>query len=106
MLKAEGVAVEPKKSHNDAMRAFGAVVIVLGFVAFSVCVAIYWTGYQAKRLASKQGRQEIKAEIIETANFVAKDKDFRKEVNEGSRGTYIVVGLVVIALIASALGLG
>ncbi len=88
------------------MRAFGAVVIVLGFVAFSVCVAIYWTGYQAKRLASKQGRQEIKAEIIETANFVAKDKDFRQEVNEGFRGTYIVLGLVVIALIATALGLG
>lgn len=106
MLKAGGVAVQPKKSHNLPMRAFGAVVIVLGFVAFSVCVAIYWTGYQAKRLASKQGRQEIKAEITETTKFVVKDKDFHKAVNEGFRGTYIVLGLVVIALIASALGLG
>ena len=88
------------------MRGLAVIVIILGFILTWVFYAIYWTGYQAKRLASKQGRQEIKTEITDTANFVIKDKDFHKELNNEFRGTYIVLGLVLIALIGSALGLG
>ena len=84
----------------------GAILIVLGFVVAWVFYAIYWTGYQAKRLASKQGRQEIKAEFADTTNFIVNDKDFHKALSKEFRGTYIVLGLVVIALVASALGLG
>ena len=88
------------------MRAFGVVVIVLGLVASSVCVAIYWTGYQAKRLASKQGRQEIKAEITETAKFVTTDKDFHKGLGEEFRPLLILLGVLVIAGLLSLIGLG
>lgn len=88
------------------MRALGVIVIISGFIVAWVFYAVYWTGYQAKRLATKQGREEIKAEVSNTANFVAKDKDFHKALNKEFRGTYIVLGLVALALIASALGLG
>ena len=88
------------------MRAMGAILIVFGFIVVWAFYAVYWTGYQAKRLASKQGRQEIKAEITDTTNFIANDKDFHKALSKEFRGTYIVLGLVVIALVASALGLG
>lgn len=100
------MALWPQARHNVTMRATGAILIIFGLIVASVFVAIYWTGYQAKRLASKQGRQEIKAEITETANFIAKDKDFHKAINKEFRGTYIVLGLVIVAIIASALGLG
>lgn len=93
-------------SHNVAMRAMGAILIIFGFIVAWVFYAIYWTGYVAKRLASKQGRKEIKVAVTDTANFIAKDKYFHNEINKAFRGTYIVLGLVVIALIASALGLG
>lgn len=69
-------------------------------------MGVYWTGYQAKRLASKDGQKEMKAEVTEFSRYVRKDKDFHKAINEEFKGTYIVVGLVVIALIATALGLG
>jgi cytoskeletal protein RodZ len=88
------------------MRLFGAIVIVTGFALWWIFVAVYWTGYQAKRLSNKQGRQEIKTEVTETVSFIAKDKDFHKSLNKEFRGLYIVIGLVVVALIASALGLG
>lgn len=88
------------------MRAFGGVVIVLGLIAFWVCGAILWTGYQAKRLASKQGRQEIKAEITETAKFVTTDKDFHKGLGEEFRPLLILLGVLVIAGLLSLIGLG
>lgn len=88
------------------MRAFGALVIFSAFVVAGVFIAIYWTAYQAKRLSSQQGRNEIKAEVKDTITFIAKDKDFHKSFHKEFRGTYIVVGLVVVALIGSALGLG
>ena len=50
--------------------------------------------------------KEIKAEVTEFSSFVVKDKDFQKSLNEEFKGTYIVFGLVAIALIATALGLG
>jgi uncharacterized membrane protein SpoIIM required for sporulation len=88
------------------MRAIGVVVIVSGFVIFWAFIVFYWVGYQTKRLASKKGRSEIKTEFTDFSNFVVKDKDFHKAAHEEFRGFYIVVGLVVIALLASALGLG
>ena len=88
------------------MRLFGAMVIGSGVIMAFVFMGVYWTGYQAKRLASKDGQKEIKAEVTEFSRYVRKDKDFHKAINEEFKGTYIVVGLVVIALIATALGLG
>jgi len=88
------------------MRLIGAMVIGSVVIIGFVFVGIYWTGYQAKRLTSKEGRKEIKAEVTEFSSFVAKDKDFHKAVNKEFKGTYIVFGLVAIALIATALGLG
>ena len=87
------------------MRALGAMVIFIAFVMVWIAFAIYWTGYQAKRLASKQGRAEIKREVTDATTFIIKDKDFHKELNKEFRGTYIVLGLVVVVFIAYALGL-
>lgn len=88
------------------MRALGAMVIISGFVIAGVFFSIFWVGYQAKRLSTKKGRQEVKWEVNDAVTFIAKDKDFHKSLHKEFRGTYIVVGLVVVALIASALGLG
>jgi hypothetical protein len=77
-------------------------VVIIGFVL----MGIIWTGYQAKRLASKKGRKEIRSELSEFSSFVVNDKGFHKELNREFRGTYIVIGLVVVALIGTALGLG
>jgi Tfp pilus assembly protein PilO len=88
------------------MRSLGVVVIVSGFIVVWIAYAVYLTGYQAKRLASKQGRQEIKDEVTDTVTFMKNDKYFHKELNRELRGTYIVVGIVVVALIGTALGLG
>jgi hypothetical protein len=88
------------------MRAVGAMVIFSGFVVAGAFFVIYWIGYQAKRVTNKQGRQEIKTEVSQAAHFIATDKDFHKEVHKEFKGTYIVFGLVALALIASALGLG
>jgi hypothetical protein len=88
------------------MRAIGAMIILsVGVIAY-VLMAVVWTGYQAKRLTSKEGRKEVKAEVTEFSTFVAKDKDFHKAINKEFKGTYIVFGLVALALIATALGLG
>jgi hypothetical protein len=88
------------------MRAVGAMVIFSGFVVAGAFFVIYWIGYQAKRVTNKQGRQEIKTEVSQAAHFIATDKDFHKEVHKEFKGTYIVLGLVALALIASALGIG
>ena len=82
------------------------MVIIAGFFIAGVFYVIYWTGYQAKRLSSKEGRQEIKTEVSEAVTFVTTDKDFKEGFHKEFRGTYIVIGLVVVAFIASALGLG
>ena len=88
------------------MRAIGAMIILsVGVIAY-VLMAVVWTGYQAKRLTSKEGRKEVKAEVTEFSTFVGKDKDFHKAINKEFKGTYIVFGLVALALIATALGLG
>ena len=87
------------------MRAIGAIVIVGGFILVWAFFAIYWTAYQAKRLASKQGRQEIKAEITDTVTFIAKDKDFHQAFNKEFRGTYILFGVLLLLIVASALGI-
>lgn len=88
------------------MRAIGAMVIFSGFIVAGAFFVLYWIAYQAKRVTNKQGRQEIKTELTQTAHFIATDKDFHKEFNRGFMGTYIVFGLLALALIASALGLG
>jgi len=88
------------------MRLVGAMVIGSVVIIGFVLMGIIWTGYQAKRLASKKGRKEIRNELSEFSSFVVKDKDFHKELNREFRGTYIVIGLVVVALIGTALGLG
>ena len=88
------------------MRAVGAMVIVSGFIVAGAFFVIYWIGYQAKRVTSKQGRQEIKTEVTQAAHFIATDKDFHKEIHREFKGTYIVFGLIALALIASTLGLG
>jgi hypothetical protein len=87
------------------MRAIGAMVIISGFAVAGVFFVVYWIGYQAKRVASRTGREEIKTEFVQFTNFVAKDKDFHKEMNREFKGTYIILGLVAVVLIASALGL-
>lgn len=88
------------------MRALGAMVILSGFVIAGVFIVVYWIGYQTKRLSSKQGRQAIKGEVTDAVTFMKTDKNFRENIHKEFRGTYIVVGLVIVALIASALGLG
>ena len=87
------------------MRALGVIVIVGGFILVWAFFAIYWTAYQAKRLASKQGRQEIKAEITDTVTFIAKDKDFHQAFNKEFRGTYIMIGILLLIFLAYALGI-
>jgi hypothetical protein len=87
------------------MRALGVIVIVGGFILVWAFFAVYWTAYQAKRLASKQGRQEMKAEITDTVTFIAKDKDFHQALNKEFRGTYILFGVLLLAILASALGI-
>ena len=89
------------------MRSGLVVLIIVSAVVLSwIAIGIYWTGYQAKRLTNKQGRAEIKREVSDATSFIVKDKDFHKAINKEFRGTYILVGLVAVALIASALGLG
>ena len=88
------------------MRLVGAMVIGSVVIIGFVLMGVIWTGYQAKRLASEKGRKEIRNELSEFSSFVVKDKDFHKELNREFRGTYIVIGLVVVALIGAALGLG
>jgi hypothetical protein len=88
------------------MRAIGVMVIVAGFVVAWAIMAILYVGIFAKKASSKQGRQEIKRDVTDTVTFIAKDKDFHKEINKEFRGLYIVIGLVVFALIGTALGLG
>lgn len=100
------VALAPKKNYSSSMRLLGAMVIGSVVIVGFIFVGIYWTGYQAKRLSSRGGRQEIATEVKDFTNFVSKDKDFHKAVHEEFKFTYIVIGLVAIALIATALGLG
>ena len=87
------------------MRAIGALIIIIGFVVAGVFLAIYWTSYQVKRLSNKQGRAEIKTEISKAAKVIATDKDFHKDLNKEFKGTYILFGLVAVALLAMALGI-
>ena len=88
------------------MRLVGAMVIGSVVIIGFVLMGIIWTGYQAKRLASKKGRKEIRNELSEFSSFVVKDKAFHKELNREFRGTYILIGVMVVALIATALGFG
>jgi hypothetical protein len=88
------------------MRAAGVMVIVAGFIVAWAIMAILYVGFFAKKVSSKQGRQEIKRDVTDTVTFIAKDKDFHKEINKEFRGLYIVIGLVIFALIGTALGLG
>lgn len=88
------------------MRAIGAMAIVSFFVLVWIAYAVFWTGYQAKRVFSKQGRAEITREVSDATTFIVKDKDFHKAINKEFRGLYIVLGLVALALIGTALGLG
>jgi hypothetical protein len=87
------------------MRAFGVIVIVSGVVIYWVYMAIGVTAIKAKQASTKQGRQEIKDEITDTVTFIKNDKYFHQEFNREFRGTYIVLGLVLIAFIGYALGL-
>ena len=88
------------------MRALGVVVIVSGVVIYWVYMAIGVTALKAKQASTKQGRQEIKDEITDTVTFIKNDKYFHQEFNREFRGAYILFGLLVIALIGTALGLG
>lgn len=88
------------------MRALGVIVIVSGLVIYGLYMAIGVTALKAKQASTKQGRQEIKDEITDTVTFIKNDKYFHQEFNRAFRGTYILVGLLVFALIATALGFG
>ena len=105
-VKTRVVALAPKKNYSSSMRLFGAMVIGSVVIVGFIFVGVYWTGYQAKRLSSRGGRQEITAEVKGFTSYVSKDKDFHKAVHEEFKFTYIVLGLVAIALIGTALGLG
>jgi hypothetical protein len=89
------------------MRVVGVAGLILtAFLIYWIPASIYIASKKAKQLSSKQGRQEIKNEVIGAAQFMATDKYFRQEFHREFRGTYIVIGLVFIALIGTALGLG
>jgi hypothetical protein len=88
------------------MRALGVIVIVSGFIIYCIYAAFYITAQKAKQASSKQGRQEIKDEITDAVTFIKNDKYFHQELNREFRGTYILFGLLAIALIGTALGLG
>lgn len=88
------------------MRALGVTVIVSGFVIYWIYVAFYATAQKAKQASTKQGRQEIKEEITDTVTFIKNDKYFHQEFNRQFKGAYILFGLLAIALIGTALGLG
>ena len=81
-------------------------LMLIGFFIFAVFVVIYAILDFFKKLSSKKGRAELKQEVSATTKFIATDKDFHKSLHKEFRGTYIVLGLLVVALIASALGLG
>ena len=87
------------------MRALGAMVIIAGFVCVWAFYALFWVGYQAKRLSNKQGRKEIKDEVTDNITFLAKDKDFHKAFKQEFRWHYILFALIIISLIGTAFGL-
>lgn len=88
------------------MRAAGVMVIVAGFIVAWAIMAILYVAFFAKKVSSKQGRQEIKTDLSDAVTFIARDKDFHKDIHKEFRGLYILIGLIVIALIGTALGLG
>jgi hypothetical protein len=47
----------------------------------------------------------MKAEITDTVTFIAKDKDFHQEFNKEFRGTYIMIGILLLIFLAYALGI-
>ena len=89
------------------MRVVGVAGLILtAFLLYWIPASIYISGQKAKQLGSKQSRQEIKNEITDAVHFMATDKYFRQEFHREFRGTYIIIGLVFVALIGTALGLG
>ena len=93
-----------KRDYLQMRSGLVVLIIISGVVLSWIAVGIYWTGYQAKRLTSKQGRAEIKREVSDATTFIVKDKDFHKAINKEFRGTYVLFGLLAVALIAGALG--
>jgi hypothetical protein len=89
------------------MRIVGVAGLILtAFLIYWIPASIYIAGQKAKQLGSREGRQEIKNEITGAAHFMATDEYFRQEFHREFRGTYIAIGLVFVALIGTALGLG
>jgi hypothetical protein len=89
------------------MRIVGVAGLILtAFLVYWIPASIYIAGQKAKQLRSRQGRQEIKNEVTDAVHFMATDSYFRQEFHREFRGTYIAIGLVFVALLGSALGLG
>jgi hypothetical protein len=89
------------------MRIVGVAGLILtAFLIYWIPASIYIAGQKAKQLRSRKGRQEIKNEVTDAVHFMATDSYFRQEFHREFRGTYIVIGLVFVALLGSALGLG
>lgn len=97
----------PKKTLNSNMRIVGVAGLILtAFLLYWIPASIYIAGKKAKELSTRQGLQNIKNEVTGAAHFMATDKYFRQEFHREFRGTYIIIGLVFVALIGTALGLG
>ena len=97
----------PKKTLNSNMRIVGVAGLILtAFLLYWIPASIYIAGKKAKELSTRQGFQNIKNEVTGAAHFMATDKYFRQEFHREFRGTYIIIGLVFVALIGTALGLG
>jgi hypothetical protein len=47
----------------------------------------------------------MKAEITDAVTFIAKDKDFHQAFNKEFRGTYIMIGILLLIFLAYALGI-
>jgi hypothetical protein len=89
------------------MRIVGVAGLILtALLIYWIPASIYIASQKAKQLGTRQGRQEIKNDVTDAVHFMATDTYFRQEFHREFRGTYIAIGLVFVALIGSALGLG
>jgi flagellar basal body-associated protein FliL len=88
------------------MRAFGALIIVLGLILFAGAVFVYWIFDVLKKSSNKQGRKELRSEATRITKTIATDKDFHKGLKEEFKPTIILFAVIGFALLLGALGIG
>lgn len=81
-------------------------LILIGFFVFAIVVVVYVVFDFSKKMSNKDGRRELKEEVVSTGKFIATDRDFHKGLSKDFGPLIILLSILGFVGLLTLLGIG